>query len=113
MGRKSWRGSTTIPVSLPALAALLISAAVAGILWLRPVPQGTLTLSVPADGLERSRQALEVERIRTALEVERWVSGSYPSSLQDLEDGADRLAPPSSGASRTECLSLSAFSTSG
>jgi hypothetical protein len=96
--RRSWSRSPTLPISLPAVAALLISAAVAGMLWLRPVPQGTLTLSVPADGLEVARQGLETERIRTALEVERWVSGSYPSSLEVLgEEEVAGLAPPEGG----------------
>jgi hypothetical protein len=87
-----------MPVSLPALAALLVAGAVAGLLWLRAVPHGSLTLAVPPDGLERSQHALQVERIRTALEVERWVSGSYPPTLEALGDAETTgLAPLEGG----------------
>lgn len=82
---------------LPGLGMIGIAAALAGVLWVSPSGPGPV-LPIAADALRASELEAEGARIRNALEVERWVSGAYPSSLEELRArGLAPLAPREGG----------------
>ena len=76
---------------LAALALLVVSAALAGGLFLaKPPPHPGRPL--PSDPVAELREGAATERIQAALEAHRWARGEYPESLDALHDAGALLA---------------------